>query len=42
MLGKRNGAIALLKEALKNEGLAEDIFSYHCIVHQQALFAKFK
>lgn len=42
MLGKRNGAVALLKHALKNEGVAEDIFSYHCIVHQQALFAKFK
>lgn len=42
MLGKRNGAVALLKDALKNEGVAEDIFSYHCIVHQQALFAKFK
>lgn len=38
MLGKRNGAVALLKEALKND----DIYSYHCIVHQQALFAKFK
>ncbi|KAJ4930070.1 hypothetical protein JOQ06_019084 [Pogonophryne albipinna] len=43
MLGKRNGAVALLKETLKNGGVAaEGIFSYHCIVHQQALFAKFK
>lgn len=42
MLGKRNGAVALLKEALKNKEPAEDIFSYHCIVHQQALFTKFK
>lgn len=43
MLGKRNGAVALLKETLINGGVAaEGIFSYHCIVHQQALFAKFK
>ncbi|KAJ4929884.1 hypothetical protein JOQ06_018904 [Pogonophryne albipinna] len=43
MLGKRNGAVALLKETLKNGGVAaEGIFSYHCIVHQQAMFAKFK
>ncbi|XP_071335558.1 general transcription factor II-I repeat domain-containing protein 2-like [Trachinotus anak] len=43
MLGKRHGAVALLKETLKNGGVAaEGFFSYHCIVHQQALFAKFK
>lgn len=43
MLGKRNGAVALLKGTLKNGGVAaEGIFLYHCTVHQEALFAKFK
>jgi len=35
MTGKINGCVALLKQFLDRE-----LFSYHCIIHQEALCAK--
>jgi len=40
LVGKENGAVALLKKHLRESNFEQDILTVHCFIHQEALCAK--
>ena len=40
MIGKENGAVALLKKHLRELKFKQNILTVYCVIHQEALCAK--